>query len=346
MSSSNATIDFSAYLNNASNLLNRYLPIFIYIFGTAGNLLNVLVLSQRTLRSNTSAIFLLISSIAGLIVILSGLTSRMMSGYTTDLTLTIGWICKLRNVVLYSSRTINLSMIALAAIDRWLSSSVHQHYRQMSTLKNTWRSMFVVLIYTCILNTPIIYCYEANLNWTLRRCYGSTYACRLTTDLIYTFGTTLLPLLLMIIFGLMTINNVRCIRSRIKTVTEMVISHTNKSIATNKNGQLRARKTDRHLLIMLLVQVILLVLFTCPHAIQKVYSSFASNPPPQSLQSAIETFIFDFFTLLTFIASGMPFYIYTLSGGSVFRNALLNLVKTFIQKILNRYSLRAFQISK
>ncbi|CAF0924441.1 unnamed protein product [Rotaria sp. Silwood1] len=334
MSSSNATIDLITSLNNASNILNRYLPIFIYIFGIVGNLLNVLVLSQRSLRSNTSAIFLLVSSIAGLIVILSGLTSRMMSGYTTDLTLTIGWICKLRNVILYSSRTIYLSMIALAAIDRWLSSSIHQHYRQKSTLKNAWRSMIAILIYTCILNSPIIYCYEANLNWALRRCYGSTYTCRLITDLIYAFGTTLLPLVLMIIFGLLTIKNIRYARSRIQTVAEKVISLANKSIATSKNGQLRARKIDQYLLKMLLIQVTLLVLLTCPHAIQKVYSSFASNPPPQSLQSAIETFILNLFTLFTFIASGMPFYIYTLSGGSVFRNALLNLLKTCAQKIL------------
>jgi hypothetical protein len=30
----------------------------------------------------------------------------------------------------------------------------------------------------------------------------------------------------------------------------------------------------------------------------------------------------------------MPFYIYTLTGGSIFRNALIHLVKTIVQKIL------------
>jgi hypothetical protein len=331
MSSSNASLDLIASLNNASDALDSYLSIFIYIFGITGNFLNILVLRQRSLRSNPSAVFFLASSLAGIIVILSGLTSRMMSGYDLDLTLTIGWICKIRNVVLYSSRTIVLWMIVLATIDRWLSSSVAVNLRQLSNLKNARRSMLVVLIYTCLINAPIIYCYEANLTGLLRGCYGSTYICRLTTDLIYAFGTTLLPLLLMIIFGLLTIKNVRHVQSRVQMVNSMVLSRENKNTLSKMTGESQARKRDRQLLKMLLVQVTLLFLLTCPHAIDKVYSSFVSSPPPDSLENAIQTLILDVFTLLAFIASGMPFYIYTLTGGGLFRNAFVELVKTIIQ---------------
>jgi hypothetical protein len=108
----------------------------------------------------------------------------------------------------------------------------------------------------------------------------------------------------------------------------------NKNTSTITNGSSQAKKTDRQLLKMLFVQVTLLFLFTCPHAVQKVYSSFASTPPSDSLQNAVETLILNLLTLFTFIGSGMPFYIYTLTGGSVFRNALVNLVKTIVQKIL------------
>ncbi len=214
MSSPNENADLITSLNNASSLLNRYLPIFIFIFGTIGNFLNVLVLSRRSLRSNPSALFFLASSVAGIIVILSGLIIRMASGYDADLTLTIGWICKIRNVVLYSSRTLVLWMIVLATIDRWLSSSVSANLRLLSNLKNARRNMIIVLIYTGLINAPILYCYEANLSGVLRGCYGSTYSCRLATDLIYAFGTTLLPLLLMIMFGLLTIRNVRHVQNR------------------------------------------------------------------------------------------------------------------------------------
>jgi len=333
MSSSNATADLIASLNNASNTLNRYIPIFIYIFGIIGNFLNVLVLSQRTLRSNPSAAFFVISSIAGLIAILSGLTSRMMAGYAVDLTNTVNWICILRNYILYTVRTVALWMIVFAAIDRCFSSSANVNLRQMSNMKNAKRSIVFVFVFSCFVNAPIIFCYEANLTGLIRGCYGSTFACRLITDLTYAVVTTLLPLLLMIIFGLLTIKNVHHTRSRIQDVTMLSMSYQNKNTLTDVARQ-QIRKRDRYLLKMLLIQVTLLCLFTCGHAIQKAYSTITSNSPTPPLQSAIENFSLTIFTLLNFTASGMPFYIYTLTGRTMFRNTLFNLIKATVRKIL------------
>ncbi|CAF2983858.1 unnamed protein product, partial [Rotaria sp. Silwood2] len=63
-------------LNNMSTQLNRYCSIFIFIFGVLGNILNCIVLSQRPLRKNPCSFFFLISSMANLTSILSGLTTR------------------------------------------------------------------------------------------------------------------------------------------------------------------------------------------------------------------------------------------------------------------------------
>ncbi|CAF2405315.1 unnamed protein product [Rotaria sp. Silwood2] len=334
MSLSNATLNIVISLNNTTTFINRYIPIFIYIFGTIGNLLNVLVLSQRTLRSHPSSIFFLFSSIAGLLVIFSGLTGQMLSSYEVDLTSTVGWICKLRSVVLYSSRTMVLWLIVLASIDRWLSSSLVIRLRQITTMNNAWRSIFVILLYTCLINAPIVYCFEANQTEPPRPCYASTYMCRLITSLFYTFGTTLLPLLLMIIFGLMTIKNVHHARIRVQIACSLDSNHVNMRTAAARHGLSHLKKLDQNLVKMLLVQVCLLFLFTFPHAIQRLYLIFAPNPPPQSLQDAIQNLIFNLFILLTFVASGMPFYIYTLSGGTIFRNTLFHVLKTIVSKVL------------
>ena len=334
MSPSNtSTAELIIALDNASTLLNRYLPIFIYIFGIIGNLLNVLVLGQRTLRSNPSAACFLASSLASFVVLVSGLTSRMMSGYAADLTLTVDWLCRMRNVVLYGARTVALWLIFLAAVDRWLSSNVDERLRRSSNLRNTRRGMLLIVVYACVINAPIIVCYRANQSDGLRGCYGTTYVCRVLTDLIYAVGTVMLPLLLMTIFGVRTINNVRRIRRRVETVTGSRLNPEDRK--TTANGQKQQdrrqmRKRDRHLLRMLVVQIVVLLVMMCPHPIQKAYSSIASPPPPNSVENAINNFIFTFFTLLSFTASGMPFYIYTLSGGSVFRNALLALLKRAI----------------
>src|SRR5690348_14321280 len=88
------------YLNSLSPILNRYLSIIIFLFGTVGNLLNCLALSQRTLRSNPCAFYFLASSIANIITLISGVAVRLLAGWSADLTDTVGWLCKFRIFVL------------------------------------------------------------------------------------------------------------------------------------------------------------------------------------------------------------------------------------------------------
>ncbi|CAF1386783.1 unnamed protein product [Rotaria magnacalcarata] len=136
MSQTNTTQYIVILLNDIAISLNHCVSILIYIFGTIGNLLNVFVLVQPPLCSNPLAMFLLLSSIAGLLVIISGLTGQRVSSYATDLTFTIGWTCKLRSFILYGSRTMVLWLIILASIDRWLSSSATVNFRNIITMWN------------------------------------------------------------------------------------------------------------------------------------------------------------------------------------------------------------------
>ncbi|CAF4138465.1 unnamed protein product, partial [Adineta steineri] len=76
------------FLNNISNDLNRYFGIFVFLFGLIGNILNILVLSQRPLRSNPCALLFLASSVSNLIAIVSGLFTRILSGWNLDPTST------------------------------------------------------------------------------------------------------------------------------------------------------------------------------------------------------------------------------------------------------------------
>ncbi|CAF1546634.1 unnamed protein product [Adineta ricciae] len=58
------------------------------------------------------------------------------------------------------------------------------------------------------------------------------------------------------------------------------------------------------------------------------------NSSIQPVQGAIENFIFNLVTLMNFTASGISFYIYTVTGGSLFRNALFQLIRGITLKIL------------
>ncbi|CAF1233300.1 unnamed protein product [Rotaria sp. Silwood1] len=318
------------FLNHATICLNRYLSIIIYLFGTIGNILNILILSQRKFRSNSCAFLFLISSIASLIAIISGLTNRVISGWTIDIAYTTTWLCKFRAMILFTSRMIALWLISFATIDRWLLSCVNIHRRQMRTLKNAQRCTIIIIICSILLNAPSIFCFEANLIETPVECYGKTAICRIYTDMLYACGSILIPSLIMTYFSMMIILNVRGTRRRIE-IFHISINHIRR--------QRRTKKKDRQLLIMLLVQVIFIVILTFPQAIQKLYSTITLtfyDSLKSTLQITIEEFIFNFVVNLTYLASGLPFYIYTLCGGNVYRNACCQLIKMFSRKITCR----------
>lgn len=333
MSSSDAST--IAAWNNTSAAINRYLSIFIYLFGTIGNILNALVLSQRTLRSNPCSLYFLISSLANLVAIIAGLTSRMLSGWAVDLTNTIEWLCKLRAFVLFISRNIAAWLILLAAIDRWLLSHLNVHRRQWSTLKNAYRGIVFTILLSIVLYCPIFYCYQANLTNAPLRCYGKDDICRLTNDLSYAFLTITFPIILMFIFGLLTIINIRQVKNRVHTVSATQANSMGHGSHTGQGTGISKKKLDRRLFLMLLFQIILLSVFTLPQAGQKLYSTLVSDIGQTPLKKAIDNFIFNLLLLFTYIANGMSFYIYTLSGGAIFRNALKDLMKKIVRKILS-----------
>ncbi|CAF1201258.1 unnamed protein product [Adineta steineri] len=312
-------ITFINYVNQLSSDLDRYLSIAILLFGTIGNILNCLALSQRPLRSNPCVFFFLTSSIASIITLISGVLVRLLSGWSADLTNTVNWLCKVRVYVLFNSRTVASWLIMLATCDRWLSSSVHAHYRQMSTLKNAQRSIIAAIVLSSIAYVQLFYCYEANLTNSPLECYGRNAWCRLLIDLEFISIVVLIPSMMMLIFGILTILNIRNVTLR--QIQPVIKTGINQTVSANGHSP-KLKKSDRYLLLMLLIQVILLTLFSLPQAIQNLYSHITQYEIESSLNVAINNFIFNLFFLLTYVTNGMPFYIYTLCGGSIFRKAL------------------------
>ena len=329
---SSLSVDQIESLNNVVTQMNRYFATFIFIFGSVGNILNILVLSQRSLRSNPCAILFFGSSVAGLISIISGLPSRMLNGVAVDLADTIRWICKLRGFTLFTSRAIAFWLIMLATVDRWFSSCTDVHRRHLSTIRNAKRGIGAATFLSIIIHCQCLYCYEPNRINTPGKCFNNGMTCRLMNDMLFAVCAILIPLLVMTIFGFMTITNVRHARNRIHPSH---VSTVNQSKISN-NRQQRSNKTDHHLLIMLFVQVILFALLTIPLSIEKLYSTLTSNDVKSTFRAAIENIIYNIALLLTYLANGIPFYVYTLSGGQVFRKAFFDLIRLAVRKCIRR----------
>lgn len=324
MLSSNSTLIISIW-TKTSTKINCYFAIFLFLFGTIGNILNIFVLSQRTLRTNPCAWLFYVSSIFNLISIVSGLSTRLLANWFFDIIDRIEFLCQLRAFILLTSRTIAAWLIMLATFDRWLLSCLNIQYRRLSKIKNAKRGMIIIIIISIVIYSLIFYCYEANLINTPLKCYSKTIKCRILTDQIYTFLTILIPLILMMLFGFLTMSNVRKIHHRARVPF-------NQTLIIHEHRQ-RLKSIDRHLFVMLLIQIIFLTVFTLPQSIEMIYLTITTNQLKSSLQNTIENSIFTFSLLLTYLASGIPFYIYTLSGGRVFRQGFFMLIRKIIRQI-------------
>jgi hypothetical protein len=328
MSLNNTTdAELIAYLNYVSAQINRTFPVIIFFVGTIGNILNILTLSQKRLREIPCVFLFLASSIFSLISIDFGLITRVLSGFAEDPTYTIGWLCKLRTFIVFSTRAMVFWSFVLATVDRWLSSSVEVSRRQLSSLKNAHRGTILVIVVSMIVYGELLYCYDANLINSPFKCYAKNYPCQLTADMTFVCYTTIAPIIVMLIFGLLTIINVRQSQSRLLKMTATSTNQTTVATTTAGGAQERSKSVERRLLLMIFVQVIVLGSLTLPQAIQRLYAVFAgtgNNP----LEATIDSFVYNFVLLLTYLASAMQFYIYTLTGGTLFRKAVLDVIKS------------------
>jgi hypothetical protein len=207
----------------------------------------------------------------------------------------------------------------------------------MSTLKNAQRcSIFVVCILAGFYIQMFI-CYEANQINAPLQCFSRSVQCLYLADVSMAFVNILCPLFLMFLFGLLTIVNVRQFpRPRHQPNIIALVGIGSENLVANTNRQPRQqKKIDRQLLLMLFFQVTLLTIFSVPLLIQRLYATFTLNNSKTILQKTIENFFYSLTILLTYIAFGLPFYIYTLIGGSIFQKGLSEVLQNFRRIILH-----------
>jgi hypothetical protein len=232
----------------------------------------------------------------------------------------------------------------MATVNRWLSSSRQAHLRQMDTLKNAQRCTIILLCVSAGLNSPMFYCYEANLINSALPCYLKSLECLYFGSIITAFPNILCPLIVILLFGLLTVKNFRQTRRQVRPTNNIELASIgNQSRQMNTielpnigNQNRQQRKIDRQLLLMLFFQDTLLAILLTPLFIQRLYDTIIFNNSKTALQGTIEQFINSLFLLINYAAFALPFFIYTLAGGSTFRKALVDVLLKFRRIILHQ----------
>lgn len=318
MSSSSDTI---AWINNMILQLNRYLPYPFLILGTIGVILNIAIFTRRSLFINSCTHYLLGNTIANFAVLYWVLFTRIFSdGYKIDPSVTSDTFCKVRYFLTYVSRTLSTWFIVLACIDRWVSSmKVNRRFNSVPFAR-------IVILVTTILCfaafcNVLIY-FGVQKSSTSVTCYAIAGPYRVFSDLQYLFFYAVGPPLMMLVFGMATLRNLR------RTHRQVLASS---SQPTTKNSVRR----DGQLLVMLLMQVAMIIVFTVPFATQKLYDTFMMNVKKTPVKTAEDKLLGAVVRILSYGSHAFGFFVYTLSA-RIFRVELLKVINNISRRVTGR----------
>ncbi|CAF0845378.1 unnamed protein product [Adineta steineri] len=346
--SSSSSINFAA-LNQA---INRYVPIPFLFLGAIGNIFNILIFTRKVFRNNICVNYLLASTISDSFAIIVGLLPRLLNGFNMDPSQNSTVLCKLRFFITYFSGYAAAWYVSFACIDRYLSSSISIQKRNIMTMKRAYLSLLFVIILGFIAFSEQFYCIDIgqNLFGAPQSCYQlkQNIPCQIVDSLMQFIFEILLPALMMIIFGSLTLKNIHQRRRRVHiqqnantlaTIdaltaenhplelqqTVQTITNLNRPAIPLKINR-TARKRDAQLVTMLVVQVAVFIISAFPISIYKLYSIATIYDSKSVLQKSVENTIYNFCVISLFLNNSMAFYIYTLSG-TVFRKELMKLFR-------------------
>ncbi|UJR20121.1 hypothetical protein I4U23_023253 [Adineta vaga] len=185
--------------------IHGYYLIPIFIFGIAGNLMNVIIFSRNTLKHTTCSLYFISLSIIHVFVLCFGCLTRIvitLSGF--DLTRYSLFFCKFRVYFFVAGIAISRYYLCLISIDRWLVTSLNAPTRRLSNFPIIRRILIISTIAWLIFNlhVPIGFRQEAN------GCVPSSDGFYLTFYLVTNLNFAIVPFVIIILFSTLTLQRV------------------------------------------------------------------------------------------------------------------------------------------
>jgi hypothetical protein len=179
------------------------------------------------------------------------------------------------------SLALSACFLIYASADRWASSNSNVHIRLFSQIHIAQRMVLYTILIGCLLYCQAFYCYASIPNQIPTNCYCPNIICRMFNDLLFLILFSIIPPILMLSFGWITIQNVKRIHRLV-----------NPRITTNNGCQHSLKRKDRQMITMLFIQVILFSICVIPAGISKAYSTLTFNQNKDSLELTKENFFF------------------------------------------------------
>ncbi|CAF1527606.1 unnamed protein product [Adineta ricciae] len=294
----------------AQTILIQYVETTLFVFGTIGSILNILLFSQQKFRSNSCSIYFLASSIATLILLFPGVIPQIYALTNTPNPIFNQGFCRARGYLTQMSAMLCRWLLTIACIDRCLLTSTNPRLRHLATVPIARK--IVLLLFMMWLLIPI----HILIFTDVRRigyisCMMSTNASAIYHTVYTILVGGILPPLIMVICTKVLWKSLQAKRQR-QELTQI----------RQKKREVR----DAQILAMLVLQVFIFILFTLPYMMFNLYLAFTRSVMNKSADRlAIEAFLQLFTEITVFVHPSVTFYSNTLVS-QTFRNELFILI--------------------
>ena len=317
----NREAELLALFNYLIQIFSQTLDGLMWIIGNIGAILTCIVFSQAIFRKSPCAMYFTASSFSQLFVFNFAVFIRMIQyGYNVPVNSVPSWFCKIRFYIYYVSGAIARYNIIFAAADRFLCSSRSVRLRRWSLPKVAVYLITIDTIVWILFYIPILVYFDVESD----KC--RIHAVEIMKYLSYfiTIENGFFPIIPMLIFGLLTIRNIRQSRQRVKS-----------TVAVNRNQSATSRQTstkEAQLHKMLINQVIVYVILNLPYPVYNVYRSYVNVNSFTGSRAAIDTFINNLCFDMIYLCFTLTFFNFLITS-DMFRRELKQIIKN---KLIDR----------
>ncbi|CAF1027700.1 unnamed protein product [Adineta ricciae] len=305
-------------MDTLTYLLRVILTIEIVI-GAFGNTINVLIFTRKKLRHNSCTQYFLAGSINNLLVVsFLFIYVLVTNGYEIPLFAHSSIFCKINCYLSYLIYNLSPYLLVLASFDRFCCSSSLVVLRSLADVHKARRYLWAMLVIFIIIFTPLPFFYDIS-STDPPQCVSTNQKFNTIWSIFQLIFYALLPPVLMTIFGLLTLWNIRFQRQHIQPMIR------SRQLHRRKDQQLR-RRSDNAVLRMLIFQICAYILCVTMLCVMVVMINTVSYPTPLMV-----TFV-RIAMLPFYLSHCTSFYIYTLSA-KLYRKEFLAVVRKVVQRI-------------
>ena len=291
-----------------ADLLTKVLEVNVYLqpaqffLSIITNTINVRVLCSHGLRSSACTHYFLAYAIFSIIYTCLICPTQFLLGFR------IGWStshvgCRMHFYVIFLAPFLARMMLSLASFDRYCSSSQSNRCHIISEIKIARLIIVITTIISIIYMSPMVAIYHIEeTSGTCLQYFNLLISIYIFSQILLYY---ILAPILMILFGLLTISNVRQHAARIGPRLSVV----------------RRRRTERQLTRMLLLQISIHLILTVPFGV--IYSMNSFNPSTQTPNILAVRHILVMWQQCDYFVS---FFLYLFSG-STYRKHLARILK-------------------